>query len=502
MDYTPFPPDETRQAFDSGLSEIHTSSSAPQRGVAFTYLPASHAKALKPDTTIVEGIRGAGKSFWWAALHSAKHREFLSSTFVEASDLANIRTSQGFGNDSNPDNAPKKDVLTHLTKTSEPRNIWKATLATQLDFPAPFPQGDWAKKVQWVAEYPEEYERLLYSKHSQLKEEGKKHIILFDALDRLAGDWKGIRPLAKALFQLALDMRSFHHIRLKLFVRPDMLEDKEIMSFPDASKLFGEKVSLQWNKLDLFALLYQCIGNADKGAEAFRNHCKTEFHLDWEQTDEVWVIPKHLRTNETSQKAVFHAIAGDKMGAGQNKGYPYTWLLSHLLDGRNQVSPRSFIAALKKAADYTSSPEKNALYYRGIQEGVQEASRIRVGEIVEDYPWVEQVAQPLRGLIVPCNPNEIINIWEQSSILETLRNSTEDDNAKLLPQHLNEGYEGILKDLKGLGVITQQGKIQINPRLFDPDEAGITTQQSKIQVPDVYRVGFGMGRKGGVRPLA
>ncbi|MCX6382406.1 MAG: hypothetical protein NT023_23505 [Armatimonadetes bacterium] len=143
------------------------------------------------------------------------------------------------------------------------------------------------------------------------------------------------------------------------------------------------------------------------------------------------------------------------------------------------------------------------MYYRGIQEGVQEASRIRVGEIVEDYPWVEQVAQPLRGLIVPCKPNEIINLWEQSSIMETLRNSTEDDNAKLLPQHLNEGYEGILKDLKGLGVITQQGKIQINPSLFDFDETGaIITQQRKIQVPDVYRVGFGMGRKGGVRPLA
>lgn len=59
--------------------------------------------------------------------------------------------------------------------------------------------------------------------------------------------------------------------------------------------------------------------------------------------------------------------------------------------GRNQVSPRSFCAALRFAFQQeTLRGWEYALDYRAIQTGVQEASRIRVNEITrEDYPWIE-----------------------------------------------------------------------------------------------------------------
>ena len=34
----------------------------------YFYCPSAHVKALREDSSLVQGIRGAGKSVWWALL--------------------------------------------------------------------------------------------------------------------------------------------------------------------------------------------------------------------------------------------------------------------------------------------------------------------------------------------------------------------------------------------------------------------------------------------------
>jgi hypothetical protein len=172
--------------------------------------------------------------------------------------------------------------------------------------------------------------------------------------------------------------------------------------------------------------------------------------------------------------------------SGHKRGFPYTWLPNHLVDGRDQVSPRSFCAALRHAAG-VESPEnwEYPLHYKAIQTGVQTASRIRVDEITrEDYPWVDLLMEPLKGRItIPCVAEEIVGLWKKERTIDNLRHLVGGGGkVKLPPQHLDEGPEGILKDLEGLGLIQ---------RLRD----------GRIQMPDVYRIAFGLGRKGGVKPL-
>src|SRR5690348_17851301 len=59
------------------------------------YVPATHAKALRLDASLVVGIRGAGKSFWWTALNDQSSREALSrQTDIMA---ANLSVTPGFG---------------------------------------------------------------------------------------------------------------------------------------------------------------------------------------------------------------------------------------------------------------------------------------------------------------------------------------------------------------------------------------------------------------------
>ena len=460
---------------------------------AFTYMPPSHARALEPDNTLVEGIRGAGKSFWWAALNSEEHRRFIASAFPEARINESITISQGFGaGQLDPKSSPAKDVLANLVKKFDARIIWKTVIAYHINFPIPVPKSDqWSEKVRWVKDNPEQYADMLYTADQKLLNCEKSHLILFDALDRLADDWSGIRPLASSLFQVALDLRSCQRIRLKLFVRPDMLEDREILAFPDASKLLARKVSLAWRRVDLYALLFQCLGNAANDGKEFRNHCKQYFSLAWknDKGSAAWILPDKLRMEEDVQKNIFHAIAGPTMASGASghkRGFPYTWLPNHLLDGREQVSPRSFCAALRQAANQHNPHDwPYPLSFKGIQSGVQEASRIRVDEITrEDYPWVNDVMMPMKGkLIVPCIVSELLTLWENAKIIQKLeKTSTNKGKVKLPPQHLEEGLEGILKDLENLGLIQ-------------------SLSGDRIQMPDVYRIAFGLGRKGGVKPL-
>jgi hypothetical protein len=269
-----------------------------------------------------------------------------------------------------------------------------------------------------------------------------------------------------------------------------MLQDREIIGFPDASKLLARKAALTWRRADLYALFFQCLGNAGNGGDAFRSLCDNMLGGVWKRELDAWVLPGPLRTDESVQEQVFVEIAGKAMASGASgykRGKPYTWLVNHLQDGLDQVSPRSFFAALREAADRTPDNSPLALDYRAIQAGVQAASQIRVNEITsEDYPWVHFVMQPLRGrLTVPCTANDIDRIWKQEGTLDSLRANllgSPSVSVKLPPQSLDENVEGVLNDLEALGLIK---------RLSD----------RRVQMPDVYRIAFGLGRRGGVKPL-
>ncbi len=483
-----FPKIYMRKALLEALPENDQASSAPARKPKFTYVPPSHARALDPENTIVEGMRGAGKSHWWASLNSPEHRNYLKSVFPEICISNNFEISQGYGVNVSPDVWPGKDPLASLIKTYNPRHIWQAVLAVHAKFPEPFPckLGKWDDMVKWVSEHAEEYDNLLYQVDRELALVKKTRLVLFDGLDRLASDWQGIRPLARALFQLALDLRSTSALRLKLFVRPDMLEDREIRAFPDFSKL--KKIALSWRRVDLYALLFHCLGNADTQGEMFRKHCEQMFGVPWRRVseNEAWLLHDTLRTDETLQRDVFHAIAGPAMGRGPKRGFPYTWLPNHLIDGRDQVSPRSFVAALRHAVLQDNPPADwpYALHYKAIQVGVQEASQIRVDEISrEDYLWVELLMQPLKGNItVPCDHKDFIKLWQENNTIDSLLENEMAGEVKLPPPRLKEREKGVLQDLEDLGVILQ---------LCD----------GRIQMPDVYRIAFGFGRRGGVKPL-
>ena len=481
---------QLRLALAESLPKVDQAGSADLRNPAFTYLPPSHAKALDVDSSIVLGIRGSGKSFWWGHLASDTHRRYIETAYPDVRLGSAFDAVQAFGAQSVSTQSPSQDVLSALLKTLPARAIWRAVLAHSTGFGAPFPaSGQWAERVKWVFDHPEEYDELLRIKDAELDAKSLTTVVLFDALDRLADDWTTIRPLARALLQLALDVRSTHRIRFKVFLRPDMLQDREIIGFPDASKLLARKAELRWQRADLYALMFQCAGNATEGGVAFRRLAEEVAGQPYTTVEKVWLLPRALRTDEKLQERLFDRLAGNALASGPSgykRGKPYTWLVNHLVDGLGQFSPRSFSEAVRHAAQNTSAETQTALHFRAIQSGVQAASKIRVNEVTtEDYPWIEFAMQPLRAkLTVPCAAEDFERLWLKDQTIEQLvaRLGQSSLGAKLPPQSLSLGGSGLLADLESLGLIE---------RLRD----------RRIQMPDVYRIGFGFGRRGGVKPL-
>ena len=475
-----------RRGLQEATDSLDQAQSRPGKPPVFTYVPPSHARALDPDATLVEGIRGSGKTFWWAQLASPAHRAFVQEAFPEARLPPQLIIKRGFGNGLTPQEAPSADVLAELVLTFRPRAIWRAVLAFHAGLGGDFAQlKRWPDRVQWVQSHAEDFDTLLDAVDKAMEARGETLLILFDALDRLADDWQHINPLAKALLQVALDARSTRCIRCKVFVRPDILQDQNITGFPDYSKLLAGKASLEWRRVDLYALLFQRLANAQAGGEAFRALVAGLHGGALKQRATGWFLPPPLREDEKVQEFLFEQLTGKAMGSSTKRGKPYTWLVNHLQDGLNQVSPRSFFAALNSAARETSEEYLLALDYRRIQTGVQHASKIRVEEIKEDYPWVQWVMNPLRGnLTVPCDAKEFAAIWREEHTLETLDATLRSGVAsvKLPPQNLDMGSSGVLLDLETLGLVQRM-------------------ENRRIQMPDVYRLAFGLGRRGGVKPL-
>ncbi|MFU8788615.1 MAG: hypothetical protein ACNA7G_06265 [Methylobacter sp.] len=479
-----FPVDALRQAF-LALPEQQQQSGDKAIDIQFFYVPLSHAKALHPDNVLVEGIRGAGKSEWWLELQDTDRLKLVAD-FSPRAELKNIHCSAGFGQIRSP-NYPTKKVLAGLLKTIDAQSIWSTIVAWAILGEDKFgvsSESSWQEKINYYQANFEQLENKLVKIDHELQAENKKRIILFDALDRAADDWKSLKDLLKGLLQVSLEFRSFRAIRLKIFVRPDMLEDPYVHSFPDSSKVINNKFSLEWNKLELFNLLWQYLGNAPEGGKEFREICHKYFKQEWKKHSDfnVWIIPEDMRKDETVQRKIFHALAGEWMGTDARRGYPYTWLPNHLGDNSGKVSPRSFLAALREAAtDNLVKDQKYPLHYQAIKKGVQKASQIRVNELKEDYRWIESLMPPLKGMSVPCPFKAIMDLWEQHDILVKLENIN-DDGVRLPPSRLDQRYEGIKQDLVDLGIFE-------------------VMRDGRINMPDVYRVGYGLGRRGGIKPV-
>lgn len=451
---------------------------APER--RHLYLPPGHAKALRLECNLVIGARGVGKSFWTAALRAQDLREALGASVRE---LQHTEVHVGFGVAPDIDAFPDMEVFAQLIGIGyQPFEIWKGVVVRWLSNlkPAPIPTASWPQTVQWVRDNPEPLARLVQDTNNELSTKGRFGLILFDALDRTSNDWVMMDGIVRDLLRVVLWLKSYPRLHAKVFLREDQ-SDRTITDFPDASKLLATKAELTWASHDLHGLLWQTLCNSPGVDGANLRTLYEKVIGSAPRFDHVWLVAEEVKREGLKQRDLFNALAGPWMGRDRRRGVPYIWSVSHLADGRGRTSPRSFLAAIHQAAEDSLEnypAHEQPLHFESIKRGVQKASQIRVSEMAEDYPWVPKVMDPLRGLTVPCQFEAIEERW-LSHLSPGLSDLSEQ---RLPPQHAERGWTGVRSDLERLGIFE-------------------TMKDGRVNLPDLYRVGFGLGRRGGVKPV-
>ena len=465
------------------------------------YLPLSHSRALRLESSLVIGARGVGKSVWSRALQDLERSNILPDNLFPY----RLQVRPGLNAPDKPANYPPPDTFDALLSqhNHQASAIWQAVLCRALvatmqqDRPQTIPVGTWRETVDWVvANEGESVGALIEQADQWFQERNEGFLLVFDALDRVSstGRWKIVNQAIRDLLRLALRLKASRRLHTKVFLRTDQYERGNFADIPDLSKLQATRVELIWSRIDLHGLLWQRLTNdtASTSRNLFRNWCQDaavmgqHSLLDTSRFDNPsptptasnntrWSLPRVLQQNDQLQRALFEKLAGAWMGKDRRRGVPYVWIVNHLADGQGQTSPRSLLAAIRRAAEDSQQRYDDyplALHYESLRRGVQAASRIRIDELAEDHPWIKDLMKPLQGLAVPCAPEQFEDRIpdEVPGLLERL------------PERLSkQGFQGVMEYLEQLGLIT-----------FMLD--------GRINMPDLYRLGFGLGRKGGIKP--
>lgn len=475
---------EYRTLLSAALPSAQDADTVPP-SLSTLFTPDSHRLALDVDATVVRGGRGVGKTFWSQSLLDEELRRVAAAEY-RMDRLNHLDVSVGFGAALEPTRYPGPAGLRRLIDDGiGPYELWNAVLLAAVGQTDLQNIGEWAERVHWVHDHPNERDRTIARADHEAKSRGVTRLIVFDALEHIHSDRRLADRLVAGILQLALELRlGTSNIRFKIFIRPDMF-DGALRYFPDASKLTSNAASLKWSTTNLYGLFFHYLGNnqSDESA-AFR----TSFP-GWSQpAPGRYLPPAPLRGDAEVQAEAFKTVAGPYMGANFRKGITYTWLPNHLMDGAEQVSPRSFLNALKRAVEETSAEyaaHNFPIHHEGIRRGVQSASRTRVDEIGEDLPWVHAAITPLEGQQVPIEENVILEIWKASDLAgllgrEANRLGASHEGARIRTgPRFPDDYPRLIEELVELGVMRRR-------------------RDGRIDLPDVYRIAFAIGRKGGV----
>jgi hypothetical protein len=178
--------------------------------------------------------------------------------------------------------------------------------------------------------------------------------------------------------------------------------------------------------------------------------------------------------DEAAIRKVIYAVIGEFMGAGSSKGNSYSWIPNHLQDANREIFPRSFLQlfaeAARQEADNPKSTDDHLIGYSYFASALDQVSRRRLREIIEEIGWIEDIKPALKDLTVP---------MERVAM-----------KAALAKVNLNKNYKGgAPSDADPSSLID----LMINLGIFREIDDG------KIHVQDVYLSGFGLKRKGGIR---
>ncbi|MFB7865518.1 hypothetical protein [Streptomyces sp. NPDC056069] len=459
------------------------------------YTPSVHRPALYLESTVVRGQPGEGKTFWARALTDPQLRAIAAREY-RMPRLERTEAVTAFG--ARPDaGQPTAGELRALTGWGVPPTVlWSAVALTVLGVPDLAALTTWTERVDWLTRNPGAIERSLAEFEASAKATDTVRLVLFDALDQLHPDRALAEHLASGMLNLAVTLsRRTTRLRAKVFIRPDMLDGALAgVPRPDRGFLTGRAADLSWGRSDylgrtarteLYGLFIHLLGNHDSAeAAAFRAAWPT-----WEQSQGGrHLAPSGLSGDPKTQEEFFTTLAGRFMGANARTGYTYNCLSNRLQDARGVITPRPFLTALATALEDTGRNHPGhdrPLHHDDLRRSVGCGARAR--ELHQALPWVRLAMEPLAGQQVPIWEEDVFGLWERSGLAgqlqETAREAGNGTGQTRTGPRSTASLPQLLEELVDAGVMCRR-------------------TSGQLDIPDVYRVVYGLGRRGGVKRAA
>lgn len=473
-----------RRALGDVLAEVrHTPLPTPER----LFLPKSLARAVGRDELLVVGPAGSGKRFLSRLLASTSHRARLAALAPDARIDVETRV---FALDVGSGDDPAA-LVTRLADRTHSRLASLTILATAAGaIPADHTRA-WTARRAWVDAHADEIPQRLAEGDAALDAAGADLFVLVSGIEAAcATRAAGRRSVDGLLTSLPELVRTYglRHIVPKLIVRDDLVDPTRHAGSAPAGRVIARRCVLRWLLPDLHGLLWHLLTTHPEHGELFRHLAFRHLvraslgrsplaslvpqALHELSVPEAWRLPSEAYFDADTQEALFHGLTGPFMGESARKGFPYKWLPTHLADAHGDISPRSFLSALATAVAHTTdhhADHDHAIHFRSLHAGVHEASRIRVGEIAE-HPWVQPLMAALAGEVAV--PFEFVDAearWQETGALT---------DADVVAAEIDSA-DSARKRLVELGVWREM-------------------KTGRIDMPDIFRLGFKLARRGGV----
>lgn len=445
-----------------------------------------HAAALQQGKLIVRGERGAGKTALFHLLRALAERADLPlSTVFPGPATVTGRWTEGFSERGK--SHPSPAVLDKLGSDGDDgvlRAFWFGHLVGRLVEASPDvppPTGDFVTTWRKHPTEPEAWVQAAQAEVATLTtwldrldehcvRSNRWVFVSYDHLDKIGVASPKVRlRFASTLLAMWLSLANrFERVRGKIFLREDLFQ-VALRGSTDASKLETRSVSLRWSTEDLYrVLLRHMVSSANLREWASRGPTPLPLRdrplLGFFPPD---ALPEE---GEVSQRSLAAKLVGELMGEGVKKGYTHRWIPNHLQDANGLIVPRPMLNLVAFAAQWAlqhgpRGTSSRLLHPTELQAALEKTSQYRATELQEEHPVVQRL-EKLRGLVL---------LAQRPAVVQALQ----EPPAQAADDGLGADGEAAFEELRSLGVV----KVRTDGR---------------VDVPDIYRFGFGIKRKGGV----
>lgn len=471
---------EARKRLLEDFERLNPDADATSGNISRLFLPLpEYRRVLDDRVVLVLGDRGVGKSALFHFLQSDA-RSNLEHSGERRAWIVGFSES---GLDHPAPLALEQLVIDKGTSEDSARSFWLGHLVGRIaaSFGEAFPlippgfaawRGAPTNPSAWIEQFKNPTDVLLWldSVERQLATQGRVIVVTYDHLDRIGvRNREARRRLLPPLLALWLSFSNrYNCIKAKIFLRQDLFRES-VPQTSDVSKLQARAETIRWTTSALYRLLIRHMAESGEGLRDWLQQGMNGIPLE-NAPSLGWMPPADLpETGPISQVAFMEHLIGKAMGdtTDPRAGYPHRWVPARLADANGAIAPRSMITLFWSASRHALTVGPQAGYLRlltpdEMKSGLRDTSERRVSELAEEHPVVER----LRLMATTTLPQSTIDTTE------LLSKSSPDD-----PDGFGSAGERVVDELFRLGVFSRVGK-------------------DRIDVPDIYRLHFGIRRKG------